>query len=405
MPERIAATTLPHPPKRCYEYHDLEDAKRDLPQSLLLPHSLSTTTTGRRVLFHHHQVLHAPRETCVHHDSSNSCTSNSMSLKAKRWKDRWHDIKRRSSPVYFPYAGLIFLVIILVAVVTVIVGWFGLTVATIAMKHPMNSSAGAVSSATTTEWPAPPDIAAGGFKKKELEVARTAPPPPPPATEITVLHTTVVTDTITELVTETYTTILHTPMSATMAPTRTPVPTTTTTARATSTPTTTGDASTSSMAGDTMTGRMYCTFADRPNIYTLCPWVHTSQPGMLDATAVPAVAFASGSTSRMRNPFSGLRLAVMSLWNSVPALGRNVHGKERMDEGDGGCVCDYDCDCADLRRRLHHALDLVRVQQQLLDSQAVMMKEHRRSFAAAVEVIEAMKGSSSSSSEDDDEVV
>ncbi|KAI0467867.1 hypothetical protein F4859DRAFT_517739 [Xylaria cf. heliscus] len=124
---------------------------------------------------------------------------------------------------------------------------------------------------------------------------------------------------------------------------------------------------------DLMTGIMYCSFTGRRNIYTLCPLVHADLPGML--TSAPAVV--SSATPRVKNPFRAISVVVASLWNSVPGLGSVMQPKDHHG----------DCNCAGIRKKLDSAVDLVRVQQQLLDSQRAIINEQRKTLFLALETL------------------
>ncbi|KAI1634669.1 hypothetical protein F4809DRAFT_617250, partial [Biscogniauxia mediterranea] len=105
---------LPLPPssptRSRFRGHDAEDARRDVPQLLLLPFSLGTTTPGRQVLFRHQMVLRAasaasqlpppppaallplkaagvdPQEE----EGGQSFAREPIALlKVRRWRDRW----------------------------------------------------------------------------------------------------------------------------------------------------------------------------------------------------------------------------------------------------------------------------------------------------------------------------
>ncbi|KAI0601788.1 hypothetical protein F4775DRAFT_539218 [Biscogniauxia sp. FL1348] len=141
----------PPPTRRRYRGHEVEDARRDVPQSLLLPYSLGTTTPGRQVLFHHQMVLRAvapapaptpapappppavlvplkatgvaPEEGGEEEEES-IALKQTATLKVQRWRDRvfffFSDLKRRMKPASYPFAGFLFMIIVLVAAATVV---------------------------------------------------------------------------------------------------------------------------------------------------------------------------------------------------------------------------------------------------------------------------------------------
>ncbi|OTA87070.1 hypothetical protein M434DRAFT_399627, partial [Hypoxylon sp. CO27-5] len=83
----------------------------------------------------------------------------------------------------------------------------------------------------------------------------------------------------------------------------------------------------------------------------------------------------------MSNPLSALRLALVSLWSSKPASGRVRQVSIKEDT----------CECHELERKLRAAMDLVRLQQQILDDQETLLGEHRRAFAAALDFLAAVR--------------
>ncbi|KAI1506246.1 hypothetical protein F5X99DRAFT_128225 [Biscogniauxia marginata] len=160
------------PPPIRYHGHDLEDERRDLPQSLLLPFSLKTRIPGRQVLFRHQQVIRVPRRpntppspnitmdaTAIEKRPTLSKTAtrvdSNLTLRVERWSDQWNDLKRRITPASFPFAGILFIIIIVIAAGAAICGWYGLSTDTI--RHQAEPSIPVSASTLTTERPAPPD--------------------------------------------------------------------------------------------------------------------------------------------------------------------------------------------------------------------------------------------------------
>ncbi|KAI1148615.1 hypothetical protein F4825DRAFT_433424 [Nemania diffusa] len=189
--------------------------------------------------------------------------------------------------------------------------------------------------------------------------------------QLTVVQTIILT--ITSIVTDTQLKTVTTTVFVSTCITCAAKPTTVANTDATSemTPTTT------TTTEDVMTGLMYCSFTGRRNIYTLCPRVHTSAPGML--ASAPAVV--SSATARAKNPLTALRLAFASLWGSIPSFARVV-----PEEDQGGC----ECECAAVRNKLDAAVDLVRVQQQLLDSQRAVIGAQRKGLLLALDMLANM---------------
>ncbi|KAI0873654.1 hypothetical protein GGS24DRAFT_462495 [Hypoxylon argillaceum] len=188
--------------------------------------------------------------------------------------------------------------------------------------------------------------------------------------QLTVVQTIILT--ITSIVTDTQLKTVTTTVFVSTCITCAAKPTTVANTDATSemTPTTT-------TTEDVMTGLMYCSFTGRRNIYTLCPRVHTSAPGML--ASAPAVV--SSATARAKNPLTALRLAFASLWGSIPSFARVV-----PEEDQGGC----ECECAAVRNKLDAAVDIVRVQQQLLDSQRAVIGAQRKGLLLALDMLANM---------------
>ncbi len=83
----------------------------------------------------------------------------------------------------------------------------------------------------------------------------------------------------------------------------------------------------------------------------------------------------------MKNSFSAVRLAVVSLWNSIPALGSVMQARDH-----GRCACD----CAGTKKKLDAATELIRMQQKLLDSQRTMIHEHRKGLFTVLETLANM---------------
>ncbi|KAI0018234.1 hypothetical protein F4780DRAFT_751893 [Xylariomycetidae sp. FL0641] len=387
MPEpfpRQKVIQQPAPP-HCY-CHDPADGARDLPQSLLLPFSLQPAAPGRQVLFRHQRVLTASRVPPVpERKSFGSNITSTMSLMTKRWRDRCRDTKHRFSPASFRSAGVLFALFVLFAIGAVVVGWVGAACRT----WPSGNHNGTDSSSNSTVATSPSSLneigpvpvmttdGASTVNGTELEEAKimseikrffTAPGPPKstqaltPETVTTVYTVTrsIVTVT-TDFETKTLaTTEIHTTTVYSLALTTTPA-----------TRSVPSDAAPTD--GDAMTGTMYCPFSGRPNIYTLCPLVHTNQPGMLNATGGPHMA--SAATPRLKNPFTSARLALVSLWNSAPSIAWSIPRGKLQDGA---------CDHGALRAKLDRALDVVRLQQEMLDSQHAIIAEHREALAAAM---------------------
>lgn len=65
----------------------------------------------------------------------------------------------------------------------------------------------------------------------------------------------------------------------------------------------TSDGLTVDTTDDVVTGDMFCPATNRPNdVYTPCPYIHTHQPSMVDATALPSVVASSAGRRGVRNP-------------------------------------------------------------------------------------------------------
>ncbi|KAI8625436.1 hypothetical protein F5Y19DRAFT_489585 [Xylariaceae sp. FL1651] len=406
MSEVVRNRHTPPAPLDRRHREDSQDALRDLPQSLLLPFSLKPATPGRQVLLRHQHVLLARGMSAAPPPSQKKTTTelsahtNSIIVwKAKHCKDKWLDFKKRVSPRSFRFAGYVFLALVIIALGTVIVGWYGLSKDTISHEVEVDSP----SSVPMTQ-PTPADAvdndsslwstqAKKAFSRstvlmqmredpKHSSTTVTDPPTPNPSLtssvdevpEITIVHTIVMT--ITSVVTDTALKTLTTTVFISICTTCLTTPE--------MSPSTTTQASSTATNNNIMTGTMYCPCPSRPNIYTLCPLVHSNQPGMFDATAVPGMA--SSAMLGTKNPFTTVRLAFASLWNSVPSLG----GLLRADDKDK-------CDCAGMKTKLDQVMDLVGVQQQLIDSQHKMISGHRKSLAFALQVLRnvtASKGNS-----------
>ncbi|KAI0432317.1 hypothetical protein F5Y09DRAFT_302227 [Xylaria sp. FL1042] len=188
------------------------------------------------------------------------------------------------------------------------------------------------------------------------------------AHEATVFMTVVVT--VTSLITDT---ALKTSTTAVFVSTCTTCVTTATTPTTHASVTTTTNSQNPTTAS-VMTGLMYCSFTGRKNIYTPCPLVHTDSPGML--TGVPT-AISSGAP-RMKNSLTAARFAIVSLWNAIPGLGRVMHAEDHGNRG---------CDCSRMKRKLEAAVDLIRMQQRLLESQRDVIREHRRGLHVVLETL------------------
>ncbi|KAI1084030.1 hypothetical protein F5B20DRAFT_576970 [Whalleya microplaca] len=425
-------------PEPCRHYNQ-EDAHRDLPQSLLLPHSLDITVPGRQVLLRHQKVLHAPPKTppptaLPKVSFCELCSPSARNMPpagGKLWKHRWRDFKRRVSPHSFPHAWFLFLIIIMIAAGAVVTGWYGLAVETI--RH--HAKPFIVSSA------APPDLAdvvpvtstssvqanshlgfvavtvnATNSSNRTTSTVQASPsgqrlrevhspvPPPSRTTEETITvtdeSTTTVTKDLTTTVTNTTTKKIYITVTATS-----PAPTSSSTSSPGPSPAPSSSTSTSSTASSSTARHMYCPFTGRPNIWTLCAPEPEPTTALAQALNAPSAtvslsdihtnmtAASSVAAPGITNPLSALRLALASLWGSASSLGRTAR-EVRNGDGDeyGKCNCDRVCDCeyGKVRDKLQAALDLARMQAQLLDSQDALIREHRRQFAAAMEVLDAV---------------
>ncbi|RYP70936.1 hypothetical protein DL769_004807 [Monosporascus sp. CRB-8-3] len=178
---------------------------------------------------------------------------------------------------------------------------------------------------------------------------------------------------------------------------------------------------------ETTPGIRYCSFTGRPDIYTLCAPDQTSSLNAASDTS------SSASGMMAANPFGKLkglwgfqraahpanswsiRATAASLWNSVLALGGDVGRvgttnlrwgrgrvvaavteteeayREGMGSEAGNCNCTNIAEIADLRNRLDFALDIVRSQQQLLDSQHAMIAQHKEGLERAMKLLRELR--------------
>lgn len=144
-----------------------------------------------------------------------------------------------------------------------------------------------------------------------------------------------------------------------------------------------------------MTGNMYCPDPRRPKILTLCNWVHTSVPGMIDADKVPgtipAASSSAGGGQSATNPFVSVRLALLSLWahirrgvpSAVPAYITMIRGhSEPATNLETLHLCATTAaelweKSRELQESLDDALMLVQFQQGLLNSQEGIIESQR----------------------------
>ncbi|KAI1125746.1 hypothetical protein F5Y10DRAFT_267838 [Nemania abortiva] len=340
-----------------------------------------------------------------------------MELKFDRLKDKWQALKARASPAVFRYAGHAFLAVVIIALASVIIGWIGMSKETVSHEH--------ASSTSITMTPVPATVPTVYHETVTIEITTTT---SVLATVPTANHETVTIElpTMTSVPAAAPTGYHHQSPRPTHTPSHhrlhsrdhgDPMQTTTTsttsvedhgkitsvrtiiltvTSVATDTelemktvtttvfmPACTDSAastdtadSPASTADGSMTVPTYCPFTGRPNIYTLCGYVYADSPDM--STSVPDVV-SSSATPRMKNPFSMIRLAVASLWNSMPGLGALAQAQEDSSR--------RDCDCAAMQTKLDATVDLVRLQQQLLDSQRAMINQHRKNLLLALEAL------------------
>ncbi|KAI0455067.1 hypothetical protein F5B21DRAFT_503620 [Xylaria acuta] len=350
----------PHTPLPCLLGEHPSDGSRDVvqnnmqlsPEALLSLDSLRLELPSRRLLFAYQHVLRANRKFTIPPalvgkkiiskpaTKTNAQPKSIMALKLDRMKDKLR------------------------------VGWYGLSKDTIS-----HSEVTTRPTATATPVPDPhafiwPTRTASQGQLHIRGHGDTMQAPTMTATsseeveKITVVHTIIVT--ITSIITDTALKTLTTTVFLSTCTTCVTTPTAGAGTNITDSPTSTTESF--------MTGIMYCSFTGRRNIYTLCPLVHADSPAML--TGAPALV--SSSTPRVKNPFSAALVAVVSLWNSVPSFGSVLQSKDC-----GGC----DCDCAGMKKKLDSAVDLVRIQQQLLDGQRTMINEHRKSLFLALETL------------------
>ncbi|KAI0415114.1 hypothetical protein F5X98DRAFT_377063 [Xylaria grammica] len=382
--------------RRSERSHDSRDATQESPQALLSPdsskqESLRTGTPSRRVLFSYQDVFFICRKSAIASLSSlirkktspasndepeaktNTQPKSIMSLKLDRLKDKCHGLKTRTSPSLFRFAGYIFLIIILVVLGSVVVGWYGLSEDTISHQT--------VTTKPTTTALAGPDhdksfrpTQTASYGQSYIQ-AREGPLQAPP---VTTIHPSTTENTpaaslgeLKDIIVQTLT--LNVTPGATAATAILSLCTTCTTTSTTSADTSTID-SQMSTSGSTMTGIMYCSFTGRRNIYTLCPYVHVNSPAML--TDTPGMV--TSGAPRTKNSLSAVRLAILSLWNSMPSLG------SVMQPRDPGA---YDCNCTGMKKKLDSAIGLIRMQQQLLEGQRSMINEHRKSLHLALETL------------------
>ncbi|KAI0142489.1 hypothetical protein F4776DRAFT_509498 [Hypoxylon sp. NC0597] len=433
-------------PRPCHPHHNMRDSQRDLPQSLLFPHSLDTAAPGRQVLLRHQRVLLAPPtpppSASEHSDygtmkrgdewgdgGESEMPRGRAHSRAERFRQQWVVLKQRVTPDIFPKAWLLFLVIIMIAVGTVMTSWAGLIAETV--RHQTPKIIGPSSSSLGMLKPAPPDLQARAFDVAlsdsqvptlmeiesvmtmvtkattsmplstpmgEQEVSVVAPLPSGPSNGLAPE-----TDLFEDLITTVYITVTPLPIpgtsssssldlsadaqhlsSSSSSSSETSSTTSTLFTRASSatsssstSPTTLSSSTTystsSTAASATVTTTasqelMYCPHPGRPDVWTIC-----REHVLKDAT--------STAVHRMSNPFSALRLALVSLWSSAPASGRfnQVSIKENT------------CECHELERKLRAATGVIRLQQQILDDQQKLMESHRSAFAAALDFLAAVK--------------
>ncbi|KAI1186425.1 hypothetical protein F5B17DRAFT_431593 [Nemania serpens] len=354
-----------------------------------------------------------------------------MALRLARMNDKWKGLKARACPKVYRFAGHAFLGIVIIIFASVILGWYGMAKDTVS-----HEGTAAAPTKTAMEFPpyyepfcpastlssdGQPCILPHTAPTNATPATTTTPPDDIDTVTVTVMRT--VTDTITHVKTVTtvapivvtvsrvHTTTAVYPFFVTSTRVHTvtavktstttafvftcatdfPEPTITISAEVTDTSTSTSKP-TSTSSNSVMTGLMYCTFTGRPNVYTLCPHVHTDSPGRLPSAPVVD----SAGTHGAKNPFGAARIKITSLWNSIPGLGKCMRGKGEEEEdrsggGDGGSErerdCDCDCDCAEMKRNLEETLDLVVIQQRVIDRQRALINEHKEKLIVALQAL------------------
>ncbi|KAL7624256.1 hypothetical protein AAE478_005816 [Parahypoxylon ruwenzoriense] len=388
--------------------HDLKNAEQDLPQSVFVPDSLDLTAPGRRVLLRHQRVLLAPptppptaRQTSEYggeKEGGKECShsGNKMSAKIERMRDRWAGkyFKQRVSPGAFPCAWLLFLIIIGCAAGAVVVGWYGLTIET--LNHQAYTSV--PTPYPMTREPAPPNLQAGAFAMTTDVSKPTAPPGfASPTTTTDLTPPTRATSTAPDLELLRGRQEQSQPVATNPADGNTagamgtgPVDyagTGTTWVVVTPPPTSIPSftvVTTSykpSMWNTATVSREdeldYCPHPERPNVWTLCEPTPTS-------TAPSNTDIASAAAPRMWNPFSAIRQALAHMCGPAGRPPKLTTVRLFRDWNCGSKNA-YGCGSDKLvNGKLRAALDLVEVQQRLLESQGVLLAQHRRSLAAAV---------------------
>ncbi|KAK5632602.1 hypothetical protein RRF57_008316 [Xylaria bambusicola] len=411
----VSLSPTTHPPARDLSQDfdvDFHDNIRPSPQVLITPASSREgslepdsplRSPSRRVLFSYRHVFfifrksasslsslvlqkNAPEPKAKCATMANAQPKSIMSLKFDRLKDKWHDFERRSSPKGCRCAGCIFFVIMLLILGSVIgrylflpvVGWYGLSKDT--LTHQTITTDLPQTTPTAVDyhdsfWPTQTSTQGLWYLNHEDP---TVPPAHLVAAEldpktsfddtgkVTVVRTIVIT--VTSIVTDTSLKTLTTTVI---------LSTCTTCIKA---PTADGSADAKGSQKPTngvMTGIMYCSFTGRRNIYTLCPLIHTDSSAML--TGVPVAV--SSARPRINNPLSAVGLAAVSLWNSIPSLARVMQTKDQER-----CKCE----CAGMRKKLDAAVQLVRMQQQLLNSQRLLVNNQRNDLSMILEMVANM---------------
>ncbi|KAI1159360.1 hypothetical protein F5B18DRAFT_637049 [Nemania serpens] len=376
------------------------DARQSSPQTLIPPDHPKSEIPSRRVL----SVCMQPRvilpsltpEKIVRKPVPESVTErpntqpkSMMALRLARLKDKWQGFKARASPTVFRFAGHVFLGIVLIVFASVIIGWFGMSKDTVTHEGTTavpTMTAEAIpcyyeSLCPTETSPShdQPDILAHGAPTDATPTTTTPPDatpktttPPDEPDKVTIVRTVILT--VTKVITDTALKTLTTTVLVPTCITDITKPTIGISSDTTDTSTST------STTNRVMTGRMYCSFTGRRNIYTLCPLVHTDSLGMLPSA--PAVA--SAATHGMKNPLGAVRLKITSLWNSIPGVGRVMRGEDREDREDRDC----DCDCFEMKRKLDIALSLVRGQNRLIDHQRGVINQHKENLVIALQALE-----------------